>query len=164
MLAAALFLVLLIPGRIQGILYRDLYRGRRALDQENPAEALLYLERFRGTLRAQPWRKAALWLGWSVYTPSVEAMVFNDIGSSHLALEVPDHAVSAWRTSLELDPLYPIPHANLALVAAAGGERAVAESLLDIAKSIGYSSDALDQTLQKMQRVLARLESRGLSV
>lgn len=99
-----------------------------------------------------------------VYTPSVEAMALNNVGSAHLALGAADHAVSAWRKAIELDPLYPIPFANLALVAAAGGESAVAETLLGAAKNLGYSGGALDQTLRKVQSLLASVESRGLSV
>lgn len=62
---AALVVALLIPGRVQGVLLRDLFRGRRELDRGNPAYALGYLERFIATLLAQPWRRAALWLSWS---------------------------------------------------------------------------------------------------
>ncbi|NOK63797.1 MAG: hypothetical protein GFH27_549283n29 [Chloroflexi bacterium AL-W] len=159
-----LIFALLIPGRVQGLLFRDLFRGRRALDQHHPAEALEHWERFLKTIQSQPWRKPALWLSWSVYTPSVEAMVLNNIGTAHLILDNREQAIATWHAALELDPRYPLPYTNLAVVSASEGDSSTAENLLASAKQLGYSGNAFDQVVQKVQHLLANVESHGPSI
>lgn len=157
----ALILVLFIPGRVQGLLFRDLFRGRRALDQNDPNAALGHLNTFLATIRAQPWRKPLVWLSWSFYTPSVEAMTQNNIGAARLALGDVDAAEAAWRDALELDSLYPIPHANLAVVAATRGDRTAVSQHLEAARKLGYSGGELDRFVRKTQSILAAVESHG---
>lgn len=158
-----LVLALLLPGRLQGVFFRDLFRGRRELDQGNPAAALPRFERFLATIRAMPWRRHLLWLSWSLYTPSVEAMTLNNIGSAHFALGENDSADIAWRAALARDPLYPIPYSNLALLAAARGDSTAAEELLASAKALGYSRGSLDRVVQQVQSLLAKSEAHGAS-
>lgn len=157
----ALILVLLIPGRAQGLLFRDLFRGRRALDRGDPNLALVHLNQFLVTIRAQPWRKPLLWLSWSFYTPSVEAMALNDIGTAQLALGDIDAAEVAWRAALDLDSQYPIPHANLALVAATRNDTSAANQHLEAARRLGYSGAGFDRFARKTQSILAAIESHG---
>lgn len=156
-----LVVVLLVPGRIQGFLFRDLFRGRRELDAGHPSLALRHLAQFLTTLERQPWRRHALWLSWSVYTPSAAAMALNNLGAAHLALGAAEPAARAWREALAIDHLYPLPYANLALVAAADGDSVTAEGLLALARSLGYSGGTLDKTTRQMQTLLAALEGRG---
>ena len=148
-IAAAL--VLLVPGRIQGLLFRDLFRGRVELDRGNPPAALEYFQRFLQTIQAQPWRKPALRLGWSFYTPSVEAMTHNNIGSAEFALGATARAAAAWQAALTHDPLYPLPYANLALVAAQLGDAATTAEHLATARRLGYSATALDRVIHQTQ-------------
>ena len=42
----AVALLLLVPGRIQGFYYRDLFTGRRLLDRGEPEKAIPFIERF----------------------------------------------------------------------------------------------------------------------
>jgi hypothetical protein len=160
---ATLIVVLLLPGRIQGLLFRDLFRGRRHLDRNDAASALRHLNSFLVTIRSQPWRKPALWLSWSIYTPSVEAMAHNNIGTAFLALGDAAAAEAAWHAALDLDSQYPIPHANLALVAAARNDPAAASHHLDMARRLGYSGAAFDRFAHKTQSILAAVESHGPS-
>jgi tetratricopeptide (TPR) repeat protein len=154
-------LVLLLPGRIQGLLFRDLFRGRRDLDRNSPESALGHFNSFLTTIRAQPWRKPALWLSWSIYTPNVEAMTQNNIGAAQLNLGDLSSAEAALNTALALDPQYPLPHANLALVAALRADSSAAESHLEAARKCGYKGAGLDRFVSRSQSILAAVESHG---
>jgi hypothetical protein len=154
-------LVLLLPGRIQGLLFRDLFRGRRDLDRNSSESALGHFNSFLTTIRAQPWRKPALWLSWSIYTPNVEAMAQNNIGAAQLNLGNLDSAQAALNAALALDSQYPLPHANLALVAALRGDPSTAEHHLEAARKLGYRGAGLDRFVSKTQSVLAAVESHG---
>jgi hypothetical protein len=156
-----LIAVLLVPGRIQGLLFRDLFRGRHDLDRNDAASALKHLESFLHTVREQPWRRLALWLSWSIYTPSLEAMAQNNVGAAHLALGDIAAAEGAWRTALELDSQYPLPHANLALVAAAHNDSGAVDKHLATARKLGFRGEGLDRFVRKAQSILATVESHG---
>ncbi len=158
---AVVILSLLIPGRLQGLLFRDFFRGRGALDRGDGSSALTHLQTFLATIHSQPWRKPALWLSWSFYTPSVEAMTHNNIGSAHFCLKDFDAAANSWTVALEIDPQYPIPHANLALIAAARSDSSVARLHLDRAKELGYAGDGFDKFAYRVQSALAAVESHG---
>jgi tetratricopeptide (TPR) repeat protein len=155
--------VLLIPGRIQGAFYRDLFNGRRALDVGNPAAALEHFNRFRLTLRSHPWRKSLIWLSWSVHTPSAEAMAMNNIGSAHYALAAFDSAQASWQDSIALDPSYPLPHVNLAVLSATRGDESSATESIATARRLGYSGSKLDRAVSQVQSLLAAVESQGVS-
>jgi len=163
---AALFTVILlfIPGRIQGLLYRDLFQGQRALAKEQPDTALIHFNKFLERLEAQPWRKWVLWLSWSIYTPSAKAMGLNNVGAALAAKGQIDSAEAAWRQAIAIDPLYSIPHANLAATAAGRGEADLAKNLLSTAATLGYTGGALDRATHRVQQLLAQVESHGPSV
>lgn len=157
-------LLLLVPGRLQGLLLRSLFRGQRALAEGKPEEAARQFHRQLSQLQAQPWRRLALWLGWSTYTPSLAAMVTNNLGAAHAALGELEQAQAAWKQALAADHLYPVPYANLAALAAARGASDEAQSLLGQARVLGYSGGALDQATHRVQQLLAAVESRGPAV
>lgn len=153
--------VLLIPGRVQGLLLRPLFRGRRALAGGDAGSALRQFEDFLARLERQPWRGWALWLGWSAYTPNAKAMTLNNLGAAHAALGETASAAQRWQDALALDPLYPVPCANLAALAAAAGDAQRAARWLARARELGYSGCALDQATHRVQQLLAAVESRG---
>ncbi|UNK50638.1 tetratricopeptide repeat protein [Lysobacter sp. S4-A87] len=156
--------LLLVPGRIQGLLYRPLFRGQRALATLDPALALSEFRHFLQILERQPWRKWALWLSWSIYTPSAKAMGLNNIGVAYAAMGEVDAAEAAWREALIIDPLYSIPHANLAAAVASRGQADIAADFLAAAAGLGYTGGALDRATCRVQQLLAKVESRGPSV
>lgn len=53
-------LLMLVPGRIQGFVYRDFFRGRRLFSQGRYADAIPHFERFLHAVRARPWIKRLL--------------------------------------------------------------------------------------------------------
>ena len=150
-----------MPGRLQGLLLRPLFRGQRALAEGKPEEAAVQFHHQLTQLQAQPWRRLALWLGWSTYTPSLAAMVTNNLGVAHAALGELEQAQAAWKHALVLDHLYPVPYANLAAAAAARGASDEMHSLLCQARKLGYSGGPLDQATHRMQQLLAAVESSG---
>ncbi|MBB3761803.1 hypothetical protein [Xanthomonas arboricola] len=154
-------LLLLMPGRLQGLLLRPLFRGQRALAEGKPEEAAVQFNHQLTQLQAQPWRRLALWLGWSTYTPSLAAMVTNNLGVAHAARGELEQAQAAWKHALALDHLYPVPYANLAAAAAARGASDEVHSLLCQARKLGYGGCPLDQATHRMQQLLAAVESRG---
>lgn len=156
--------LLLVPGRLQGLLLRPLFRGQRALAEGKPEEATVQFHHQLTQLQAQPWRRLALWLGWSTYTPSLAAMVTNNLGVAYAALGELEQAQAAWKHALALDHLYPVPYANLAAAAAARGASDEVHSLLCQARKLGYSGGPLDQATHRMQQLLAAVESRGTAL
>ncbi|NIK08940.1 tetratricopeptide (TPR) repeat protein [Xanthomonas arboricola] len=156
--------LLLVPGRLQGLLLRPLFGGQRALAEGKPEEATVQFHHQLTQLQAQPWRRLALWLGWSTYTPSLAAMVTNNLGVAYAALGELEQAQAAWKHALALDHLYPVPYANLAAAAAARGTSDEVHSLLCQARKLGYSGGPLDQATHRMQQLLAAVESRGTAL
>jgi len=134
------------------------------MDRNDPESALGHFNSFLTTIRAQPWRKPMLWLSWSIYTPNVEAMTQNNIGSVHLNLGNLAAAEAALNAALSLDPQYPLPHANLALVSALRGDSSAVEHHLEAARKYGYKGAGLDRFISSSQSILAAVESHGPSV
>src|SRR3546814_12785938 len=68
---ALAIVLLLIPGRVQGLILRPLFRGQRCLSHGNAGDAAEEFVNLIALLDRQPWRGWALWLGWSPYTPKI---------------------------------------------------------------------------------------------
>src|SRR5688572_8688983 len=56
--------ILLLPGRLLGVAYRDLFRGRRLLDSGQAEASIPYTQRFLDQIRQHPTRKRLHWLAW----------------------------------------------------------------------------------------------------
>jgi tetratricopeptide (TPR) repeat protein len=153
---------LLVPGRIQGVYYREMFNGRRLLDLGNSTAAKERFELFLGQLALRPWINRLLWLSWSFYTPSVEAMTWNNIACCELEQGRMTEAKEAIDTALALDPLYPLPYFNLAVLYELGANRSDAERALEKANELGYSGGTVDAVVRRGQSILAGVESRGV--
>ena len=156
-------LVLFIPGRIQGIYYRDLFRGRRLSDLGEWEASFEYYETFLSRIRKQPWLKHLIWLSWGMYTWDVEAMTENNLGSAKLNLGMFQEAEQHLRAAVTLDPYYPIAYYNLALLAQVQDDIKGAQAFLERSKHLGYKGGAVDGFVQQATAILARLEGRGIS-
>lgn len=121
-------------------------------------------DKLRVQVHRQPWRKYALWLSWSMYTPNLEAMLINNIATAYLAQGQNEEAEKNWKAALELDPLYPLPFANLAVVAALRGDVELSQMMLHSASELGYTGEALDKVAHQAQSILARVEAHGPSM
>ncbi|WP_050434750.1 tetratricopeptide repeat protein [Chondromyces crocatus] len=156
----AVGVALLVPGRVQGVVFRALFQGRRAFATGHAEVALKHFERFLGQLRAAPWRKRMLWLSWSVYTPDAEAMALNNVGSTLMVLGKFDEAARVFEEALAVDPLYPLPHFNMAIVEQVRGNSAAAARLAGESARLGYAHSTLDVVIHRAQALLATVEGR----
>jgi len=154
-------LLLFVPGRIQGFYYRDLFTGRRLLDAGEPEKAIPFIEQFLESIKRNPQRGKLLWLSWSNYTPSVVAMAINNLGVARLGLGQVSEAEQAFTDALAQDPLYPLPHFNLAIVHELRGDRASAADAVERARRLGYTGGTLDTVIRKSQSLLASIEGRA---
>lgn len=153
--------LLLVPGRLNGIFYRDLFRGRRLLDVGQSEASIPYTSRFLDQIRRHPGRKRLLWLAWSVYTPDAEAMALNNLGAAHLRTGDFAAAADALRSAIAVDPQYPIPYYNLAIERAVAHDHSEAARLAAEAERLGFRRTRIDDILLEAQALWARLEGRG---
>lgn len=151
-------LLLLVPGRIQGFYYSDLFTGRCLLDSGEPEKAIPFIERFLESIKRHPQRSKLLWLSWSIYTSSAEAMAINNLGVARLGLGQFNEAEQLFTNALAQDPLYPLPHFNLAIVHELRGNRADAAEAVERARQLGYNGGTLDVVIRKSQSLLASVE------
>ena len=158
-----LALLLFIPGRVQGTLFREHFRGRRLADLGKFEESIRASEAFLATISKEPWRKKAVWLGGVIYSPDIEAMTRNNIGVAAMQLGDIAKADLAFREALAVDREYPIPHFNLAVLATAGGDDVTASRELAEATRLGYEASRSDAVIRSAQQVLAVIESRRRS-
>lgn len=156
--AGLLALVALVPGGIQAVVFRDLFRGRRLLDMDRPEAAIEHLERFIAEIRRSPYKKRLLWLRWSVYTVDAEAMALNNLGAALTVLGRLAAAGAALQEALTLDSKYPLPHVNLAVLAEVEGDHGAAQAGLRAAAELGYHGTTVDQVINRAQALLARWE------
>lgn len=155
-----LAVLLLIPGRINGRLWRSFYTGRRLLDAGNYEDARSEFERFLVRIRERPALKSLVWFVWAVYTRDVEAMTLNNIGAALLNQGHLESAEQYLEKAVRLDPDYPIPHYNLALVEELRGNRTIAAQSLATAQSLGYRNTSIDKVISEAASIFAYLEGR----
>jgi tetratricopeptide (TPR) repeat protein len=155
--------ILLVPGRLLGIAYRDLFRGRRLLDLRQAEASIAYTQRFLDYIRRHPARKRLLWLAWSVYTPDAEAMALNNLGAAHLETGSFAAASDALKSAMAVDPQCPLPYHNLAIERAAANDNEEAARLAVEAEKLGFRRTRIDDIIRESQSLLARLEGRGVT-
>ncbi len=155
--------IMLIPGRVLGVAYRDLFRGRRLLDLRRADASIPYTQRFLDNIRQHPARKRLLWLVWSVYTPDAEAMALNNLGAAQLETGDFAAAADALNAALAVDPEYPLPHYNLAIERAVAKDEAAASRHAAEAERLGFRRTGIDTIIRDAQALLARVESRGVT-
>lgn len=151
-------LILLLPGRIAGHYYRDLFTGRGLMDARRFSEAIPLFERFLQRIRARPELKRLIWLTAGIYTRDVEAMTLNNVGASWLELGELNRAEQPLRQALSIDPDYPIPYVNLARLAMLRGDLEEAAHFSSAAKRLGYCDSRVDALLHGASGVLAAVE------
>jgi tetratricopeptide (TPR) repeat protein len=148
---------ILLPGRIQGVLLRDLFRGRVQLSRKRPRDALDSFNAMLDRLAKNPRLEWSIWLTWPMYTRSIQAMTLNDIGVAHDALENDTAALEAWQSALTIDPTYPIPYLNLAARELRANRLQSATAFLEKAREAGYTGSLADRIVQRGQAALASI-------
>lgn len=150
----------LIPGRIQGYFYRDFFRGRNLLTQQNFEDAIPHFEQFLQRIEKEPQLQQLSWLSGMIYTRSIKAMTLNNLGAAYLGLGKLQEAEDSFNQALKIDGLFPLPFYNLALVQQVLGEKQKALSLLEKARGLGLENNLADKFIQKSGELLASVEGR----
>lgn len=158
----ALVVVLLVPGRLLGVLWRDLYRGRRLLGEGRFQESLRHSRQFLALLERQPWRRGLWWLAWAFYTRDPKAMALNNVGAALIELGDWDAAEEPLRQAAELDAEYPLPHYNLAVIAELRRDEVAMREHAATAVALGFSGGTVDRITEVAAGILARVEGRGV--
>lgn len=153
-------IALFVPGRIAGYYYRTFLIGRRMMNSRSYSEAIPQFERFLAEVRARPALKKFIWLQAGIYTLDVEAMTLNNIGACHLELGQLELVEEPLRQALFIDPLYPIPYVNLAVLAAQRRDPSTARDAASRAMQLGYLGSRTDAALRYAGGALAEFEGR----
>lgn len=161
LVALAVGVAFLLPGRVQAILWRRFFRARRLLGEGRYEEAIDHFQAFLEQLERAPWLKSLVWLAGAVYTRDIEVMSLNNIGAAQLQLGDWTQAADYLQRARDRDPDCPLPYWNLALLAQAQGDEATATRHLERAHELGYRRSSLDQLIHSAGALLARVEGRG---
>jgi predicted Zn-dependent protease len=155
-------LLFLVPGRVQGILWRDFFRGSRLLRLNRNAEAVPYLERFVERLRRHPALGRAMWLQWPGYTPSAMAMALNNLAAAYLNAGEVEKSIAILEDALRVDKDMSIAWWNLAMAHDSRGQTEAARNASAEARRLGYRGGRLDSFQQYAAGALSRAEGRGI--
>ncbi|MEM1118467.1 MAG: tetratricopeptide repeat protein [Bacteroidota bacterium] len=155
---AVVVVILLIPGRVQGHFYRDLFKGRRLVEAGRYNDSIQHSERFLREVRRRPGLKRLIWFAGVIYTDDPEAMALSNIGVAHLEAGRFDAAETTLREALRVDPEYPLPLYNLAVLFEASGKHEEAVGFFQNAAALGYQRDGFDQVVHRAGSILARIE------
>lgn len=156
--AALLAVGFLVPGRLQGVVFRELFRGRKALDRGDPVAARGHLEAFLKRLSDKPSRGRAVWLAAWIYTPSAEAMARNNLAIALLELGHVAEAEAELERALAIDPRYPLPWVQRAVIAVMRHDAEEARRCWSAAAALGFRGSSLDELVARGQGLLARME------
>ena len=159
-----IILILLAPGRIQGFYFRNFFIGRQFFDRGGFKQSIPYFEKFIVELNSRPHLKKLLWLSWSIYTPEIKSMALNNLGAAYLELGDLETAEKQFQSALSLDPDYPIPYFNLAIVNELRQEHVKARQSVEKASALGYKQSTLDKVINKSKSLLASFEGRPKNV
>lgn len=153
---------LMVPGRIVGYFWRELITGRKLMDSGRHGDALPLLGSFVQNLDATPWLESLIWIAPSIYTVRTKAMALNNRGVCHLELGDLDSAERDLIEALELDPLYPIPHFNLAVIEMARDQESESHHHLAASRELGFTGGGIDQILDRVKTAYAKLEPAAI--
>lgn len=133
--------VALILGAALGsyLVAREFFVGRRHLKKKRWVDAIVSFQAFEKELTASPWKRTFSFLASGLYTQDAIALARNNIGVVHLENAKLDLAEAAFRSALERDAQYAVPHVNLAVVAARKKDPATMEAELAEATRLGLT-------------------------
>lgn len=150
--------VLLVPGRVVGYVWRDFLQGKRHADANRWEEAIPLFESFLNRLKGTPSIGWLIWISPSLYTVDAGAMVLNNMGVCHLETGRLALAKEHLLGALKKDERNPLPHHNLAIVAALEKDEGSTHRHVSEAQRLGYKGSSMDMILQKAKEIYARVE------
>jgi tetratricopeptide (TPR) repeat protein len=132
--------VILAAGTTSYVVSREFFAGRRALKRRQWVEALTAFQAFEHELAASAWKQRLSFLAAGMYTSDPVAIARNNVGVVHLENAKLDLAEAAFRSALERDRDYAVPHLNLAVAAARRGNAEAMEAALADAQRLGITN------------------------
>jgi ATP-dependent Clp protease adapter protein ClpS len=159
---AALFLALLLSGRIQAHFWSELLVGLHALNQRDYESSKAHSLRFLAQLRERPWLKRLIWLGTSSYSLNAEVLALNNLGAAEMALDEVESARAHFNEAIALDPKCPLPYRNLGSLTLRTATTAEALPWLEKAVVLGLRGDASDRLMMSSQSRNAELSTTGV--
>jgi tetratricopeptide (TPR) repeat protein len=139
----------LIAALVMVVVGRDFLVGRYYSRRRQWPKALSHYQRFEKQLQKSRWRPFLVPLYLSIYSFDGIAVVRNNIAEALMNQRELDEAELWLRTSLQRDPLYPLPYLNLGLIAALRQQPDLAEREMRKAVQLGYSPHAAQQLLRR---------------
>ena len=133
----AMALVLLIPGRLPALFWKDFYRGQQQMQAGEAGRAAASFEAFLAKVRARPWLKKLMYFKWGIHTWDIEAMTLNDLGTTFVERGDPVQAARWFEAALTVDSHYGVPYSNLAVIRYSEGNEEEAARLLERAHALG---------------------------
>ena len=128
----------------------DFFAARRAIRQKAWGTALQKLQAWE--IKQAGGKKSWLsFLTLGVYSLDSVAIARNNVGVVHLENDKLDWAETSFRSALQQDPLYAVPHVNLAVVAAKRRDAEAMRSELNEAARLGLTSK---KTAKKLTALL----------
>ncbi len=118
----------------------EFFAGRRALRKKRWMDAIASFQSFEQELQRSEWKRRLSFLAAGIYTSDPVAIARSNIGVVHLENGKLELAEAAFRSALERDKDYAVPHLNLAVVATKRGDKATMETELAEAQRLGLTN------------------------
>ena len=149
----------LVLGRIINYPLRHFFKGLAAFRQQQWERSEGLFIAFLEDLERRPWIRYLNYWNYNAYTHSLEAMAMNNLGAIATHKNQLAEAESFLQKSLALDPLYPKPYYNLAVLAIRQQKMEMAKSYFEKSRELGFSNDSFDQFMTKVQTAYAEVNS-----
>jgi tetratricopeptide (TPR) repeat protein len=135
---------------------RRFFTGRTLLKQGRWDDAALEFAGFEQELTLVAWRARLAFLYVGIYSSDGVAVARSTLGAIRLEQGQLDEARRHCERALTLDPLYAVPVANLALIAAREGRAEEAATLAQRAHALGFRRSGFAAALREAQAISAR--------
>ena len=151
----------ILPGRLQGYLWRDFFNGRKLMSINNSEEAIYHFKKFEDKLNKKPWLKNAIYLAGFIYTKSIMVMTLNNLGACYLESGKFNDAKNYFESALEIDTQFPLSYYNLSIISEIEDYHELAINQFNTSVELGYSRNTLDQVIHKAGEMYAQFEGRA---
>ncbi|MBL8954450.1 MAG: tetratricopeptide repeat protein [Myxococcaceae bacterium] len=134
------------------------FAGRRHLKTKQWVDAIAAFQSFEQELERTSWKRTFSWLAAGIYTRDPVAIARNNVGVVHLENGKLDLAEASFRSALERDRDYAVPHLNLGVAAARRGDGKVMEAELAEAQRLGLTKK---KALASVRALLVSRDTRS---
>ena len=155
-------LVMLTPGQLLRVLWRDQLRGLHFLRRREYARSKEHSQRVLEALRRRPWLKRAIWLGTSTYSRDGESLALCNLGAAEIGLGDLGAARVHLEDSMKADPANPLPYYNMAILSDLLGRGDDAVRWFDRAVELGWATQWTDRVVRESQARNAARAGGGL--